>query len=196
LINILFFSNNQKKIDEVLRLFNKADYKILSLIDFSNFKELKEDGATFEKNALIKSSYGFKKYKIPCFADDSGICIKALNNKPGIHSKRFLEKNKGAKNTFSKIIAKTNEQNNYKAYFQTSISLSLPGNEVVYFKGVLRGSISKEARGLNGFGYDPIFIPSGYKKTLAEININEKNKISHRSIAIKKLKKYLEISSL
>jgi len=196
LIKILFFSNNQKKISEVLKLFNKGNYKIFSLNDFSNFKEPKEDGITFEKNAFIKSSYGFKKYNIPCFSDDSGICISALKNKPGIHSKKFLGKNKEEKNTFLKIIAKTNKVKNYRAYFQTSISLSLPENKVVYFKGVLRGSISKEARGLGGFGYDPIFIPSGYKKTLAEMSINEKNNISHRSIAVKKLKKYLEDSSL
>ena len=196
MIKILFFSNNQKKINEVLKLFNTDNYKIFSLNDFSNFKEPKEDGITFEENALIKSSYGFKKYKIPCFSDDSGICISALKNKTGIHSKEFLEGDKKKKNIFLKIIAKAKKEKNYKAYFQTSISLSLPENKAVYFQGVLKGSISKEIKGLSGFGYDPIFIPNGYKKTLAEMNINEKNKISHRSIAVRKMKKHLENSSL
>ncbi len=192
MIKVLFFSSNQKKIEEVLKLFDKKKYDVLSLYNFSKFKEPIENGKTFEKNAFIKSSYGFKNYKIPCFADDSGICINALNDKPGIQSKRFIEKNNGIENTFLKIINKAKKKNNYTAYFQTSICLSLQNNKSVYFKGILKGNISKEIRGLNGFGYDPIFIPIGYSKTLAEMSIKEKNKISHRSMAIHELKKYFK----
>jgi len=144
----------------------------------------------FEENAKIKSSYGYKKIKLPCFADDSGICIGALDNFPGIESKRFLKKNDDHKKTFKTIINKAKELSNFYAYFQTSVSLTFD-NETIFFKGVVRGKISSEPKGKYGFHYDPIFIPEGYNKTFAEMSSDEKNKISHRSIATQKLKKYL-----
>ena len=187
---IIFFSHNDNKIKEVKKLFEKTGINILTLHDFPNISEPKETGYTFEENAKIKSSYGYKKIKLPCFADDSGICIGALNGLPGIKSKRFLKKNDDHKKTFKTIIDKAKELSNFHAYFQTSVSLTFD-NDSIFFTGVVRGKISSKPRGKHGFHYDPIFIPEGSEKTFSEMSIEEKNKISHRSLAINKLKKFL-----
>ena len=187
---IIFFSRNNNKIKEVKKLFEEIKINILTLNDFPNISEPKETGSTFEENAKIKSSYGYEKLKLPCFADDSGICISALNNSPGIKSKRFLEKNNNHKKIFKTIIDKAKELSDFQAYFQTSISLTF-NNESIFFKGVIKGIISPEPRGRYGFHYDPIFIPKGNNKTFGEMTIEEKNKISHRASAIKKLTKFL-----
>ena len=187
---IIFFSHNDNKIKEIKKLFEETRINILTLHDFPNISIPKETGSTFKENAKIKSSYGYKKLKLPCFADDSGICISALDDFPGIESKRFLKKNDDHKKTFKIIINKAKELSNFRAYFQTSVSLTFD-NESIFFKGVVRGKISTEPRGGYGFHYDPIFIPNGYNKTFAEMPPEEKNKISHRAIAIKKLIKYL-----
>ena len=188
---VIFFSHNKNKIKEVLNFFNKTKINILSLDSFQNILEIKETGYSFEENAKIKSNYGYKKLKLPCFADDSGICISAMNNFPGIKSKRFLEKHSSYKKTFATIINETKKFSDNRAYFQTSISLTLNQNKTIFFNGVVKGEISSEPKGEYGFHYDPIFIPNGYNKTFAEMPPEEKNKISHRAIAIKKLIKYL-----
>jgi|TARA_B100001079_G_scaffold195799_1_gene169475 XTP/dITP diphosphohydrolase len=187
---IIFFSHNDNKIKEVIKLFKETRINILTLHDFPNISKPKEIGSTFEENAEIKSSYGYKKIKLPCFADDSGICIDALGGFPGIKSKRFLKKNDDYKKTFKTIINKAKKLSNFQAYFQTSISLTFD-SETFFFKGIVRGKISSEPRGEYGFDYDPIFIPKGSKKTFGEMSIKEKNKISHRARAINKLKKFL-----
>ena len=187
---IIFFSHNDNKIKEVEKLFEETEIDILTLHDFPNILEPKETGSTFEENAKIKSSYGYKKIKLPCFADDSGICIGALDGFPGIKSKRFLKKNDDHKKTFKTIINKAKKLSNFQAYFQTSVSLTFD-NQSIFFNGVVRGKISSEPRGKYGFDYDPIFIPEGSEKTFGEMSIKEKNKISHRAHAINKLKKFL-----
>ena len=192
---IVFFSYNNNKIKEVKKLFEEIEINILSLHDFPGILNPKETGSSFEENAKIKSSYGYEKIKLPCFADDSGICISALNYFPGIKSKRFLEKNGNHEKTFKIIINKAKEQLNFQAYFQTSISLTF-SNESIFFKGVISGKISPEPRGKYGFHYDPIFIPKGSEKTFGEMTIEEKNKISHRARAIKKLKKFLILNKV
>ena len=161
---------------------------------FSNFNKIKspnENGITFKENAKIKSNFGLKTYKKPCFADDSGICIEAMNNNPGINSKKFLEQNSGALDTFNLIFSLVNKTKKNKAFFQTSICLSLKAKKHIFFNGIVKGTITQSIKGSGGFGYDPIFVPLGYKKTFAEMTVEEKNLVSHRSIAIKKLKKYL-----
>ena len=187
---IIFFSHNDNKIKEVKKLFEETGIDILTLHNFPNILEPKETGSTFEENAKIKSSYGYKKIGLPCFADDSGICISAFDNFPGIESKRFLKKNNDHKKTLKTIINKAKELSNFHAYFQTSVSLTFD-NESIFFKGVVHGKISSEPKGGYGFHYDPIFIPEGSEKTFGEMSIEEKNKISHRALAIGKLKKFL-----
>ncbi len=188
---ILFFSNNNNKIIEIKKIFNKFNLKILALNDLSITDEPKESGRTFEENAKIKSDFGFNKTGIPCFADDSGICIESLNWKPGVLSKRFLNNFKNNQACFENIIKSIKKNNKQNAYFKTSVSLTIKNNQNVIFNGKIDGRISKQARGRFGFGYDPIFIPKNYNKTLAELSTKEKNEISHRSIAVTKLINFL-----
>ncbi len=188
---LLFFSHNQKKILEVNQIFKSNKIKILNLNSFKIIKEPKETGKTFVENAKIKSKFGFDRFKIPCFADDSGLCIEALNNNPGVKSKRFLEKFTTHNEAFDYIIFKVNKKNNNKAFFITAISLSINHEHHIEFVGRINGRISANPKGANGFGYDPIFIPENNSKTFAEMSSNDKNKISHRKIAITKLKSFL-----
>ena len=188
---IIFFSNNEHKVLEIKKLFNKTNINIVGLEKFPKINIPKENGLTFKENAKIKSDYFFKKFDKPCFADDSGICISALDNLPGVRSKRFIKINGGYKKTFKKIIEKTNIASNYKAYFHTCIALTLSLEKTIFFEGRVYGKISKIPIGKHGFHYDPIFIPNGFNKTFAEMSAIDKNKISHRSIAVNKLKKYL-----
>ena len=188
---IIFFSNNKNKYLEISKLFGDTPIKILSLNNFNKINSPNENGVTFKENAKIKSNFGLQTFKKPCFADDSGICIEAMNNNPGINSKKFLEQNGGALDTFNLIFSLVNKTKKNKAFFQTSICLSLKAKKHVFFNGIVKGTITQSIKGSGGFGYDPIFVPLGYKKTFAEMTVEEKNLVSHRSIAIKKLKKYL-----
>ncbi len=188
---LLFFSNNSNKIIEIKKIFNKFNIEILSLIDLNMTDDPEENGQTFEENAKIKSDYGYNKTGIPCFADDSGICIEALNWRPGILSKRFLNDFKSNESCFKSIIKSTKDNKKKNAYFQTSISLTIKKGQNIIFNGKIDGKISDKLKGGFGFGYDPIFIPKNYKKTFAELKTKDKNKISHRSIAVTKLINFL-----
>ena len=118
---IIFFSHNKYKINEVINIFQNYNIKLLTLYDFPDIYNPEETGKTFKENAMIKSTFGFKFFGLPCFADDSGICISALNNLPGVKSKRFKIENGGFEKTFQIIINQTKIKKNYKAFFQTSI---------------------------------------------------------------------------
>ena len=189
---IIFFSNNKNKIIEISNFFVEKSIRILDLNNFKKIKSPNETGKTFEENAKLKSLYGYKIFKKICFADDSGISIEAMGGRPGVNSKNFLQKEKNPKKTLRLILSIAKDINNFNASFQTSICLSLNENEHIFFNGIIKGTISQEIKGLGGFGYDPIFIPNGDDRTLAEMSLQEKNNISHRSIALKKLKYYLE----
>ncbi len=188
---LLFFSNNQKKIEEINHIFKNSVFRVLNLNQFKKIKDPKENGKTFSENAKIKSKYGFKKFNIPCFADDSGFCVESMNNKPGVKSKRFIEKFSNKNDAFKDIITQAIKLKNYRAYFVTSICLILKEGHYINFTGKIHGVIKTKPSGSNGFGFDPIFIPDGYKKTFAEMNSNEKNLISHRKIALSKMKEFL-----
>ena len=188
---IIFFSHNKNKINEIIELFKGSNINILSLKNFSNINKPEEIGSSFKENSKIKSEYGFKHLRLPCFADDSGICISVFGNFPGIKSKRYLIKSGGPDKAFATIINKTKKLLDSRAYFQTSISLTVDHNKTIFFNGVIKGNISSKPKGEGGFHYDPIFIPRGHNRTFAEMSSEEKNKISHRAIATKKLKKYL-----
>ncbi len=189
--SLLFFSHNQKKISEVKQIFNNSFLKINSLKELKKIKEPRENGKTFAENAKIKSLFGFKIFNTPCFADDSGICVNALRNKPGIYSKRFLRSFKTKNEAFKYIISATVKKNDNRAFFNTTICLSLNINQHILFIGKISGTISDKPKGSNGFGYDPIFIPSGFSKTFAEMSNQKKNLLSHRMIAIKKMESFL-----
>jgi XTP/dITP diphosphohydrolase len=189
--NLLFFSNNHKKILEVESIFDHKGVKIHNLRSFEKIKEPNENGLSFAENAKIKSFFGLKNFNIPCFADDSGICVEAIKNKPGIKSKRFLDKFATSGHAFEYIISNVIKTKNDKAFFKTAICLSIKDNHHIVFEGKINGRISIKPKGSNGFGYDPIFIPEGYEKTFAEMSIKEKNTISHRKIALMKMESFL-----
>jgi len=189
--DILFFSHNQKKIIEVKQIFKDSRIKVFDLNSFEKIKEPRETGDTFASNAKIKSKYGQKVFNIPCFADDSGFCVEALKNNPGVKSKRFLEKFSNKKKAFEYIISNVIEKKNNKAFFVTAICLTLKDNHHIVFLGRIRGAVSLKPKGTNGFGYDPIFVPENYTRTFAEMSLEEKSVISHRKIAITKLKSFL-----
>jgi XTP/dITP diphosphohydrolase len=189
--DILFFTHNQKKIIEVKQIFKDSKIKVYDLNSFEKIKEPKETGDTFASNAKIKSKYGQQLFDMPCFADDSGFCVEALKNNPGVKSKRFLEKFSSNKKAFEYIISNVVKKRNNKAFFVTAISLTLKENHHITFLGKISGTVSLKPKGMNGFGYDPIFIPENNIKTFAEMSLEEKNVISHRKIAITKLKSFL-----
>ena len=189
--DIIFFSNNKNKIKEISNLFIKFNYKLLSLNDYKNTVSPIENGKTFKDNAKIKSIYGFKKFKKIFFAEDSGICIDALNGGPGINSKKYLGSNNKTNSVLKKIIGVVKNKNKYKAFFETSICLTLNIDKQIFFTGRVYGKISLKIKGKNGLGYDPIFIPNGMSLTFSEMSLIQKNLLSHRAIAIKKLSKYL-----
>ena len=189
--DILFFSHNQKKIIEVKQIFKDSRIKVFDLNSFEEIKEPRETGDTFASNAKIKSKYGQKVFNIPCFADDSGFCVEALKNNPGVKSKRFLEKFSNKKKAFEYIISNVIEKKNNKAFFVTAICLTLKDNHHIVFIGRINGTVFLKPKGNNGFGYDPIFVPENYTRTFAEMSLKEKSVISHRKIAISKLKSFL-----
>ena len=189
--DILFFSHNQKKITEVKQIFKDNRIKVFDLNSFKKIKKPRETGDTFAANAKIKSKYCQKLFNVPCFADDSGFCVEALKNNPGVKSKRFLEKFSNSKKAFDYIISNVVKKKNNKAFFITAISLTLKENHHIIFIGKISGTVSLEPKGTNGFGYDPIFIPENHTRTFAEMSLKEKNIISHRKIAITKLRSFL-----
>lgn len=180
-------TNNINKLNEIKPLLNDK-VEILTLNDLNFNKDIIEDGLTFEENAFIKAKTLYDLYKIPVISDDSGLMVKSLNNEPGIHSKRYS--NKGDYENNIKLLKNLNNKENRTAKFVTVICL-YDGDNPIYFKGIMEGLISKEIKGKSGFGYDPIFIPKGYNKTISELGIEIKEKISHRSKAINKLVNYL-----
>ena len=133
---IVFFSHNKYKINEVIAILQNYKIKILTLYDFPYIHKPKETGKTFKDNAMIKSTFGYKSLGLPCFADDSGICISALDNQPGIKSKRFQIENGGFDKTFKKIINQAKIKKDYKAFFQTSIAFTIDNQNSVCFEGI------------------------------------------------------------
>lgn len=184
-----FATNNQHKIQEVKELVGSS-ISILSLQDIGCHEELKEEQPTIEGNSLQKARYVFSQYHIPCFADDSGLEVVALNGEPGVHS-AYYSGSRDFNSNIALVLKRLQGRSNRKAHFKTVITLVAPAIQK-QFEGILKGQILVEKRGEQGFGYDPIFLPDGYQKTLAEISLTEKNKISHRAQAVDKLIMFLK----
>lgn len=186
---IVFATNNNHKIDEVLPLLSNK-FIVLTLKEIGFNDDIPETGSTLEENALQKARYINQKYGHDCFADDTGLEIKSLNNEPGVFSARYAGEAKNADDNMNKVLTLLNRYNNRDARFRTVIALIFDKKEYL-FEGVINGQIIKEKKGESGFGYDPIFVPEGHEKTFAEMDLNLKNEISHRAIAIKKLTTFL-----
>lgn len=188
-MKLVFATNNQHKLEELQNMLSD-DIQLLSLKDVEVTEEIPETQETLEGNASQKAHYIYDRLGLNCFADDTGLEIEALNGAPGVYSARFAGPQRLANDNMKKVLSQLNEINDRSARFRTVISLIIDGKEV-QFEGIVDGEITVERSGADGFGYDPIFKPLGYQQTFAEMNMNEKNKISHRAHAVQKLVEYL-----
>lgn len=185
---LVFATNNTHKLEEVKAMLGE-EFDLLSLADIGCTAEIPETGDTFEHNAKQKSDYIVAHFQMDCFADDSGLEIDALDGEPGVYSAHYSGTRDMAQN-IALVLSNLGENEYRSARFRTVISLSVAGQQH-FFDGAVEGSIITEERGVAGFGYDPIFIPQGYEQTFAEMSAEQKNKISHRAVAIEKLVKFL-----
>ncbi len=187
---IVFATNNENKVKEIAQLLEKK-YEILSLAEIGCHEELEETSSTLEGNARQKAEYVATHYKVDCFADDTGLEIEALNNEPGVYSARYAGPQRDSEDNMAKVLANLKNTENRHAQFRTAICLVL-NNESYVFEGIAKGTIRKKKSGAEGFGYDPIFQPDGYDRTFAEMDKGEKNEISHRGKAVRKMVDWLK----
>ena len=190
-MNLIFGSNNPHKLKEVSAILHGIVI-VKSLHDAGIAGDIAETGDTLEENAFIKANYVYQKIKQDCFADDTGLFVDALNGMPGVISARFAGEHCSPQDNIDKLLLLMEKENNRKAYFKTVICLVQNGKEK-YFEGVINGSISRVPKGTNGFGYDPVFIPDGFPKTLAELSAEEKNALSHRARAVNAMKQFYSL---
>ncbi len=188
-MKLVFATNNRHKLNEIQNIVGDS-IELLSLTDINCTEEIPETEPTLEGNASQKAFYVFDKYGYNCFADDTGLEIEALNGEPGVYSARYAGKEKNAEANMKKVLDKLGEIKNRKARFRTVISLVIDGHEEL-FEGKVDGQILEEKCGEEGFGYDPIFQPDGYEQSFAEMDLTNKNKISHRARAVQKLVEFL-----
>lgn len=190
-MKLVFATNNQHKLEEISRLL-EGKHEIISLSSLGCQDEIPEDRDTLEGNALQKARYIKEHFGYDCFADDTGLEIEALNNRPGVYSARYAGPAKDSLENMKKVLEEMQGKTNRKACFRTVIALILNGREHL-FEGRVDGEILTTQQGEAGFGYDPIFRPTGYQVSFAEMPMDEKNKISHRGRATRKLAEYLKM---
>ena len=215
-MKIVFATNNKNKLKEIREILGDR-VEVLSLKDISCDVDIPETGATLEENALQKAQYIYDHYHMNVFADDTGLEVEALNEAPGIYSARYASmetvetsQSSNASSTrptsnprpashdseanMARLLRELENESNCKARFRTVIALIMEEEgkpKTVLFEGIVEGEIIRERRGGEGFGYDPIFQPTGYDKTFAELGLSIKNTISHRARAVNKLTHYL-----
>ena len=184
-INLIFATSNQNKVLEIQKILPKK-FNIKSLKDLNYFEDVPENETTIEGNAIFKAKYIYEKFNINVFADDTGLEVEALNGEPGVHSARYAGTTRSSEKNIKKLLKNLKKIKNRNARFKTVIALIID-NKLHIFSGIVEGYILDSPKGNNGFGYDPIFCPNGFDKSFAELTLKEKNLISHRSLAMKKL---------
>jgi XTP/dITP diphosphohydrolase len=189
-MKIVFASNNQNKILEIQSMLPNS-IQILSLESIGCLEEIPETSDTIEGNAILKANYVTENYGFDCFADDTGLEVEALNGDPGVYSARYAGEQRNADDNMNKLLNELADKTNRTAQFKTVIALNLNGKQLL-FTGIASGEIITEKIGLGGFGYDPIFKPTGYEETFAQLSLELKNEISHRGKATKKLLEFLQ----
>jgi XTP/dITP diphosphohydrolase len=188
--SICFATNNKNKLEEV-RAHVGAEYTILSLEDIGCFEDIPETAPTIEGNAAQKARYVAQKYKVHCFADDTGLEVNALNGAPGVFSARYAGPERSPEANMQKLLMELMNKTDRSARFKTCITLIIDSKEQSFI-GEIKGTILTKRQGEKGFGYDPIFQPNGYDSTFAEMSMDLKNKISHRGLAVAQLLTYLK----
>jgi XTP/dITP diphosphohydrolase len=189
-MRLIFASNNQHKIEE-LKAFAGKEIEIVSLTDAGIGIDIPEPHDTLEENASEKSWTIYKLTGNDCFSEDTGLEIEVLNGEPGVKSARYAGDERSFKNNIEKVLNKLANQTNRNARFRAVISLIIEGTET-QFEGICNGKIIDTPQGTEGFGYDPIFIPDGSKRSFAEMSIEEKNRFNHRTKAAAKLVAFLQ----
>ena len=188
-MNLVFATHNDNKVIEIQNLISNK-IKVLGLNQINCFDEIIENKKTIEANAILKAEYISDKYQLNCFADDTGLEVESLNGLPGVKSKRFTGENSNSEKNMDKLLSLLKTKSNRKARFKTVIAL-IYNKKLTLFTGTCDGFITLEKRGNKGFGYDPIFLPNGFDITFAEMNLKQKNSISHRAKAMNQLVNYL-----
>ena len=188
-MKLCFATNNLHKIEEVKALLHST-FRLTTLEEAGIFQELAETQDTLEGNALQKARFVFQHTGIPCFADDTGLEVNSLHGAPGVISARYAGPRRDSSENIRLLLQNMEGFTNRDARFRTVVALILPQGEWL-FEGVVMGKILREARGVGGFGYDPVFLPDVVSKTLAEMSMDEKNRISHRAMAVGKLAHFL-----
>ena len=194
-MEIIFATGNTHKAVEAQKALGDS-FTLIMPKELGLTEEIPENGDTLQANAIEKAEYLWKRFGKNCFADDTGLEVDALGGAPGVYSARYAGPDKGSEANMTKLLAELEAaakrgETSRKARFRTVVALILEG-EMHLFNGVLEGEIALHRSGSEGFGYDPIFIPDGYTKTLAEISLDEKNAISHRGKAMRALAEYLK----
>ncbi len=191
---ICFATNNKHKLKEINALLGNV-FKVVGLAEIGCHEELAEEQETLEGNSLQKAQYVFDRYSVSCFADDTGLEVEALHGAPGVYSARYAGEQRNAAENMRLLLENLRGLENRKARFRTVITLITSSGQK-QFEGILNGTIIDQQRGTEGFGYDPIFLPDGSARTLAEMSLEEKNKLSHRARAVEKLVTHLKHKNL
>ena len=190
-MKIIFATQNKGKAAEVKAIFANSSIEIISLYDLGNNIDIEEHGTTFRENAFIKAKAVYEIYREPVVADDSGLSIEQLDGRPGVYSARYSGENCTYEDNNLKVIEELKDFPEPHTAKFISYAVYYDGKNEIEAIGELHGRIIKEQRGTNGFGYDPIFIPDGYEKTISELDFKLKNEISHRARSFNQLKKKL-----
>ena len=187
-IKLVFATNNKNKLHEVQAML--TNFEIVSLADIGCFEDIPETADTLEGNSILKANFVTEKYGLNCFADDTGLEVKSLNNAPGVYSARYAGSENNSENNIQKLLTELKNKSDKSAQFRTAVTLNIEGKQFT-FEGMCKGKILDKKQGEQGFGYDPIFMPEGFDKSFAEMNMTEKGSISHRGRAIQKLVTFL-----
>ena len=189
-MEILIASHNEHKINEFKQIFEHTPIHLISLKELSDHDEVEETEHTFTKNAILKAKYFAKKYRMPAISDDSGLSVDYLNGRPGVHSKRYADGDDHDNNI--KLLKELKGALNREAHFISVVALYYPDCSYKTYQGIVYGTIGHELKKIDAFGYDPLFYPKGYNQSFAELGHKIKNEISHRALALKKVKEDLD----
>ncbi len=189
---IVLATTNQGKTREIQALLKDFPIEIKNLSDFGPIPEVIEDGDTFDANAYKKASFTAKVLGHPAIADDSGLCVDALDGAPGVYSARYAGENATDQQNVSKMLENLKDQDNRDAAFKCIISIAVPTGAALTYEGECKGLITKEPAGENGFGYDPLFFYPDFNKTFAQCSLEEKASVSHRGKALKEVTREMD----
>lgn len=190
MMKIVFATNNAHKLDEVRQVVGDK-FTLVSLRECGIVDDIPENEPTLEGNALAKARYIYERTGADCFADDTGLEVDALGGEPGVRSARYATDGHDDEANKRLLLERLQGVENRAAQFRTAVALIMGGKEYL-FEGIVRGRIATEQHGEGGFGYDPLFVPEGYDRTFAQMSAEEKNAISHRGRAVRKLAEFLQ----